>query len=104
MNGHDSNRWGRKLPANMPVVAAAPTTETAPLETHPELDLVIDFAGTQILDLAGLAMLLTAQQIADSEERQVWLMDLPEGAWRLLKALGLDDLFVCVPDFGGQPN
>ncbi len=103
MNGHDSNRWGRKLPANMPVVATAPT-ETAPLETPPELDLVIDFAGTQIVDLAGLTMLLTAQQIADSEDRQVWLMDLPEGAWSLLKALGLDDLFVCVPLLGDQPN
>lgn len=103
MNGHDSDRWGRKLPANMPVVATAPT-ETVPLEAHPELDLVIDFAGTQILDLAGLAMLLTAQQIADSEDRQVWLMDLPEGAWRLLKALGLDDLFAYVPHLGGQPN
>ena len=103
MNGHDSNRWGRKLPADMPVVATAPT-ETAALDTRPELDLVIDFHGTQILDLAGLTMLLTAQQIADSENRQVWLMDLPEGAWRLLKALGLDDLFACVPRLGDQPN
>ncbi len=103
MNGHDSNRWGRQLPANMPVVATEPT-ETAPLETPPELDLVIDFHGTQILDLAGLTMLLTAQQIAGSENRQVWLVDLPEGAWRLLKALGLDDLFVCVPLLGDQPN
>jgi hypothetical protein len=49
-------------------------------------------------------MLLTAQQIADSENRQVWLMDLPEGAWRLLKALGLDDLFAFVPSMGDHPN
>ena len=103
MNGHDNNRWGRKLPADMPVVAAAPT-ETEPLDTHPELDLVIDFEGAQIFDLPGLAMLLTAQQIADSENRQVWLMDLPESAWHLLKALGLDDLFVCVPQLGGPPD
>ena len=103
MNGHDSNRWGRKLPAKMPVVATAPT-ETARLDTHPALDLVIDFAGTQIFDVAGLAMLLTAQQIADSEDRQVWLMDLPQAAWSLLEALGLDDLFVCVPLLGDQPN
>ncbi len=74
MNGHDSNRWGRKLPANMPVVATAPTEATSletPPEASPELDLVIDFHGAQIFDLAGLTMLLTAQQIADSENRQV---------------------------------
>jgi len=103
MNGHDSSRWGRKLPANMPVVATPPR-ETTPPGTPPELDLVIDFHGAHILDLAGLTMLLTAQQIADSENRQVWLMDLPEGAWRLLEALGLDDLFVCVPRMGEHPN
>jgi len=87
----------------MPVVATLPM-ETTPPETPPELDLVIDFHGAHILDPAGLTMLLTAQQIADSENRQVWLMDLPEGEWRLLKALGLDDLFVCVPRMGEQPN
>jgi anti-anti-sigma regulatory factor len=87
----------------MPVVATAPT-ETVSLETSPELDIVIDFHGMQTLDLAGLTMLLTAQQIADSENRQVWLMDLPEGAWRLLKALGLDDLFEFAPIPGDDPN
>lgn len=103
MNGHDSDRWGRKLPADMPVVATSPREATPP-ETPPELDLVIDFHGAQILDLAGLTMLLTAQQIADSDNRQVWLMGLPEEAWRLLQALGLDDLFVCVPLLGENPN
>ena len=103
MKGHESDRWGRNPPADRPVVVTAPT-EATPLETRPELDLVIDFSGTQIVDLSGLTMLLTAQQMADSENRQVWLMDLPEGAWRLLRALGLDDLFVCVPLMEGQPN
>ena len=41
---------------------------------------------------------------AHSEDRQVWLMGLPENAWFVLEAMGLDDLFVRVSSPEGPPN
>ena len=103
MDGHDSNSGGWKHPAGTPVVAAIPSSAT-PLETTQPVDLVIDFFGTQIHDITELTMILTAQRIADAEDRQVWLADLPDGTWKLLEAMGLDDLFVRIPSPGGPPN
>ncbi len=103
MNGHDSNGWGGRLPTGTPVVAAAPLTDTPLADASPP-DLVIDFSGTQIRDITELTMILTAQRIADAEDRQVWLADLPDGTWKLLEAMGLDALFVRVPRTGGPPN
>jgi len=45
-----------------------------------------------------------AQHLAHSEDRQVWLMGLPENACSVLEAMGLDDLFVRVVSPGGQLN
>ncbi len=103
MDGHDSNRWGWKHPAGTPVVEAIPSSATS-LEATQPVDLVIDFFGTQIHDITELTMILTAQRIADAEDRQVWLADLPDRTWKLLEAMGLDDLFVRIPSPGGPPN
>ena len=40
-------------------------------------DLVVDLSGIKKLDLASLALLLTAQQKAEQEDRDVWLAGVP---------------------------
>lgn len=103
MSGYESNSRGRRLPAGTPAPEA--TTHVAvhvPEDTKP--DVLIDFTDSHIVDFAGLTLLLTAQRLAHSEDRQVLLMGLPENAWSVLEAMGLDDLFVRVSSPWGQPN
>lgn len=103
MSGHDSNSWGRGLPAGTPAVQAAPQVAVhGPEDT--KSDVLIDFTDSHVVDFEGLTLLLTAQRLAHSEDRQVWLMGLPENAWSVLEAMGLDDLFVRVSSPGGRPS
>jgi anti-anti-sigma regulatory factor len=60
-------------------------------------DLVFDFSGVGHVDLAGLSMLLTARQLAQEDSRDVWVRALPDDAWRVLYALGLQDYFRLFP-------
>lgn len=103
MKRQDDNRWGRTDSAETPVVNVRQMTRT-PLESPALSDLIVDFSGLQTPDLAGLTLLLTAQQLAKAERRQVWLKDLPERTWQLLQALGLDGLFVRMPSPSGPLN
>lgn len=103
MKRQDDNRWGRTDLAETPVVNVRQMTRT-PLESPALSDLIVDFSGLQTPDLAGLTLLLTAQQLAKAEQRQVWLKDLPERTWQLLQALGLDGLFVRMPSPSGPLN
>ena len=65
--------------------------------TPARTDLVFDFSGVGHVDLAGLSMLLTAQQLAQQDSRDVWVRGLPDDAWRVLYALGLQDYFRLFP-------
>ena len=60
-------------------------------------DLVFDFSGIGHVDLAGLSMMLTARQLAHEHSRDVWVRGLPDDAWRVLYALGLQDYFRLFP-------
>jgi anti-anti-sigma regulatory factor len=60
-------------------------------------DLVFDFSGVEHVDLAGLSILLTARQLAQQDSRDVWVRGLPDDAWRVLYALGLQDHFRLFP-------
>ena len=60
-------------------------------------DLVFDFSGIGHVDLAGLSMMLTARQLAHENSRDVWVRGLPDDAWRVLYALGLQDYFRLFP-------
>jgi anti-anti-sigma regulatory factor len=103
MSGHNSNTWGRSFPAGTPAVEAVPDVAVrVPEDTKP--DVLIDFTDSHIVDFEGLTLLLTAQRLAHSEDRQVWLMGLPDNAWSVLEAMGLDDLFVRVSSPGGPLN
>ena len=60
-------------------------------------DLVVDLSGITELDLASLALLLTAQQKAKEEDRDVWLAGVPLHVWKALNAMGLGRFFKPFP-------
>jgi anti-anti-sigma regulatory factor len=60
-------------------------------------DLVVDLSGIKELDLTSLALLLTAQQRAEKEDRGVWLAGVPIPIWKALHAMGLGRLFKPFP-------
>jgi ABC-type transporter Mla MlaB component len=63
-------------------------------------DLVVDLSGIKELDLTSLALLLTAQQRAEKEDRGVWLAGVPLQMWKALHAMGLGGLFKPFPVSG----
>ena len=103
MSGYDSNTRGRGFPAGTPAVEAV---RHVPIHVSEDitLDVLIDFTDSHVMDFKGITILLTAQRLAQSEDRQAWLMGLPENAWTVLQAMGLADLFVRVSAPGEQPN
>jgi anti-anti-sigma regulatory factor len=66
-------------------------------ETPNGADLVFDFSGVGHMDLGGLSLLLTARQLAQEDSRDVWVRALPDDAWQVLYALGLQDYFRLFP-------
>ncbi len=56
-------------------------------------DLMVDLTGVEALDLTSLALLLTAQQNAQQEDRAVWLVGVPLPVWKTLQAMGLGRFF-----------
>lgn len=60
-------------------------------------DLILDFSEMGPLDVRSLAMLLTARELACSENRDVWSTGLPLHTRWALSALGLDDYFPPLP-------
>jgi anti-anti-sigma regulatory factor len=62
-----------------------------------EGDLVVDLSGIKTLDLKSLALLLTAQQQALKEDREVWLAGVPARIWQALGAMGLRGFFKPFP-------
>lgn len=67
-------------------------------------DVVFDFAGMQSPDLGALCLMLTARNLADGDQRKVWLHALPESTWRLLHNLGLEHYFELLPQIGETVN
>lgn len=73
--------------------AAASTT----LEVR-ESGVVFDFTGLQRPGLCDLALILTAR--LQSAPGRVWVTALPDATWSVLRALGLDHLFLVLPGPG----
>jgi ABC-type transporter Mla MlaB component len=63
-------------------------------------DLVVDLSGIKELDLISLALLLTAQQKAEKEDRGVWLAGVPLQMWKALHSMGLGRFFKPFPVSG----
>jgi anti-anti-sigma regulatory factor len=60
-------------------------------------DLVVDLSGITDLDFTSLALLLTAQQRAEKEDRGVWLAGVSLTVWKALHAMGLGGFFKAFP-------
>jgi anti-anti-sigma regulatory factor len=81
----------RSIPIWEPVEAA---------RTEKGRSLVVDLSGTRHLDLPNLALLLTAQQLAEQEDRDTWLAGIALPLWHALQAMGLGRLFRSLPASG----
>ena len=103
MSGHDNNTWSRNLRAGTATTGVVPQVAVHGPEDE-KMDVLIDFTDSYVVDFEGLTLLLTAQRLAHSEDRQVWLMGLPDNAWSVLESMGLADLFVRVGSPEEQPN
>jgi hypothetical protein len=88
---HDSGSTG----AERPVTALDATTAG-----RKPSDLIFAFSGGEKLDLHGLSLLLTARQMAEADDRSVWVSGLSQRSWMLLKALGLEGMFKAFPPSG----
>lgn len=95
MNEHENETRmpdpARDLPRQKSVCGTAPRKEG---------DLVVDLSGIEELDLASLALLLTAQQKAAKENRKVWLVGVPLKVWNALNTMGLGKFFFPFPESG----
>lgn len=98
-NGRD----GRRRDARLALVPATDAPAAAGREAGRANDLVFDFTCQQGLDLADLALVLTARLQAEPGET-VWVREIPWETWDVLRALGLDHLFQVYPGPGDAPN
>jgi anti-anti-sigma regulatory factor len=95
MNEHGND------PTTQVELQALPVQEDPkPGVTAEKADLVLDLTGIQELDAANLALLLTTQQQAEEEDRDVWLAGVPLQVWQALNALGLGRFFKPFPASG----
>ena len=63
-------------------------------------DWVFSVVDSDALDLQGIALLMTARELAQDQERTVWLAGLPPAFWRFMDAMGLEGYFIPFPDQG----
>ena len=94
MNEHESNAPG--IPAEDPQIMRNGGAESAP---RPR-DLVVDLTHLDKLDLTSLALLLTAQRQARTEDRDTWLAGVPMHVWEALHGMGLGRFFKPFPTSG----
>ena len=87
-NGAGNHDRHRELPVLEPLGVVAPGAKG---------DLVVDLSDIKELNLATLALLLTAQQKAKEEDREVWLAGVPLSVWRALDTMGLGRFFKPFP-------
>jgi len=92
MNEHESDARNESQAQDLPVLE--PVRPSTP---RTKGDLVVDLSGIKELNLASLALLLTAQQLAKEEHRAVWLAGVPLNVWQALDSMGLGKFFKPFP-------
>lgn len=95
MNEHESDPTLREDTQALPVLGAHGASESVK-----KADLVLDLSGIQELDVVNLSLLLTTQQKAEQEDRDVWLVGVPLQVWQGLHAMGLGRFFKPFPASG----
>ncbi len=92
MNEHEKETRNAETTRQLPVLAGRRARRMpAPA------DLVVDLSEIQELDVTSLALLLTAQQHAQKEDRAIWLAGAPVAMWHTLHAMGLEHFFRAFP-------
>ena len=61
-------------------------------------DWIFAVEDSDALDIQGIALLMTARELAVDENREVWLAGLPAEFWSLMTAIGLEGYFIPFPD------
>jgi len=92
MNEHEMDSTIGERTRSLPVVGGRGL-----LARPDRSDLVVDLSGIQELDVTSLALLLTAQQNAQKEDRSIWLAGVPMGMWQTLQEMGLGRFFKPFP-------
>jgi ABC-type transporter Mla MlaB component len=95
MNEHEKDDRSESQAKELPVLDPVDR-----VEKRRKGDLVVDLSGIKELNLASLALLLTAQQNAKEEDRAVWLAGVPLNVWQALDAMGLGRFFKPFPVSG----
>ncbi len=95
MNEHEKEARTESGTQELHVLGAA----EAPRPTR-RPGLVVDLSGIEQLDLTSLALLLTAQQNAQEQGREVWLAGVPLEVWQSLHIMGLGRFFRPFPVSG----
>jgi ABC-type transporter Mla MlaB component len=96
MNEHEKETRIQKDTSKLPVVSPR-RTRRGPAGW----DLVVDLSEMKELDVTSLALLLTAQQNAQKEDRAIWLTGVPVETWHTLRAMGLGRFFKPFPGSAG---
>ena len=96
MASHDTSRQ-KNVPGETAVMAVQTVDSTCP-ETRVPRAVVFDLEGLHVATVTGLSWLLTAQQVAENAGDIVWVRNAPPRTWALLRALGVDDLFLPFPE------
>jgi ABC-type transporter Mla MlaB component len=96
MNEHEKETRIQKDTSKIPL-AARRRTRRVPAGQ----DLVLDLSEMKELDVTNLALLLTAQQNAQKEDRAIWLTGVPVGTWHTLRTMGLGRFFRPFPGSAG---
>ena len=89
----ESKSTGDENRARLGTVLAA----ARPMPAFRRSDLIVDLSGIRALDFTSLALLLTAQQKAQLEDRAVWLVGVPLELWKSLQVMGLGRVFRLFP-------
>jgi len=95
MNEHENGTGTEEHRADISVLESAEVATP-----RKKGDIVVDLSGIRELDLSSLALLLTAQQNAEQEDRDVWLAGVPLHVWQALNAMGLGRFFKPFPVSG----
>ena len=92
MNEHEREQGTGEGTPTLPMVGGQ-----ASHQTPDRSDLVVDLTGIHKLDVTSLALLLTAQQRAEKEDRAIWLAGVPLNVWQALHEMGLGGFFKPFP-------
>jgi len=101
MGGQEPNRLPKPLEAEVVAVGAAGPNSPAPPARE---SVVFDLDGVHVSTVVGLSWLLTAQRVAHDARRLVWIKDASARTWAILRAAGVDNLFLPFPEPGPESN